>query len=237
MLGGALSRPAERFPNIFGRSEFLKEYPYFLPCAVPATFALIVWTVTYIFLKEVRIFRLLLLVILISSPQTVRSPASICQLLGFDKARVAASDVPIDESELPLPFRKVLIRPVLVAASNYALLALVEIGFRVLQPLFYSTPIALGGLGLSPPFIGGILSSFGIFNGLLQALFFAKLIRKFGAKTVFIAGIVSIIPSIALFPIANHFARQSTNGLSWWCWSAVGLQVSLSAILSCSYGT
>lgn len=53
MIGGALSRPAERFPEVFGNSTFLKTYPYFLPCAIPATFSLVAWIVTYLYLKEV----------------------------------------------------------------------------------------------------------------------------------------------------------------------------------------
>ena len=53
MAGGALSRPAERFPNLFGDNKFLKEYPYFLPCAVPATLSVVAWLGAFCFLKEV----------------------------------------------------------------------------------------------------------------------------------------------------------------------------------------
>lgn len=53
LIGGTLSRPAERFPNVFGNSEFLKTYPYFLPCAVPATFSALAFIITWLFLKEV----------------------------------------------------------------------------------------------------------------------------------------------------------------------------------------
>ena len=53
MIGGFLSKPTERFPSLFGNSQFLKEYPYFLACAVPATFSAIAWLVTLLFLKEV----------------------------------------------------------------------------------------------------------------------------------------------------------------------------------------
>lgn len=52
LIGGFLSRPADRFPNVFGNVEFLREYPYFLACAVPATFTAIAWIVTFLFLKE-----------------------------------------------------------------------------------------------------------------------------------------------------------------------------------------
>jgi hypothetical protein len=53
LIGGSLSRPADRFPNLFGHSQFLKTYPYFLPCAVPATFSALAWIVTFFFLREV----------------------------------------------------------------------------------------------------------------------------------------------------------------------------------------
>jgi hypothetical protein len=58
LIGGSLSRPADRFPNLFGHSQFLKTYPYFLPCAVPATFSALAWIVTFFFLREVRYFEL-----------------------------------------------------------------------------------------------------------------------------------------------------------------------------------
>ncbi|KAG0704461.1 hypothetical protein DFH29DRAFT_371692 [Suillus ampliporus] len=55
LVGGSLSRPADRFPEIFGRSELLKIYPYLLPCAVPAICASMAWLVTYFRLKEVSV--------------------------------------------------------------------------------------------------------------------------------------------------------------------------------------
>lgn len=55
MIGGFLSKPTERFPDTFGGNHFLKEYPYFLACAVPATFSAIAWFVTLVCLKEVSI--------------------------------------------------------------------------------------------------------------------------------------------------------------------------------------
>ena len=54
LIGGSLSRPAEKFPETFGHSEFFRTYPYFLPCAIPATFTIICWTVVFFFLEEVR---------------------------------------------------------------------------------------------------------------------------------------------------------------------------------------
>ena len=52
VIGGSLSRPAERHPELFGQSEFLKKYPYFLACSIPATFSIVACFVTLFFLKE-----------------------------------------------------------------------------------------------------------------------------------------------------------------------------------------
>lgn len=54
LIGGSLSRPADRFPGLFGQSTFLKTYPYFLACAGPALFTALAWFVTYMFLQEVE---------------------------------------------------------------------------------------------------------------------------------------------------------------------------------------
>ena len=71
---------------------------------------------------------------------------------------------------------------VLLSISNYAVLAIVEIAYLALQPLFLATPIELGGLGLPPPTIGIILGTFGVLNGFFQAMFFATLMDRWGPK-------------------------------------------------------
>ena len=58
-IGGYFSKPTEQFPDIFGDNAFLKEYPYFLACAIPATFSALAWFVTAFLLKEVRLVWLL----------------------------------------------------------------------------------------------------------------------------------------------------------------------------------
>lgn len=244
MIGGSLSRPAERFPRLFGNKEFFKNYPYFLPCAVPATLSAVAWVVTYFFLEE-----------------TVRSPKPVAQYFGFkhkqenitlptwngidetedspfvDTAPSMANSVPTINSlpgENPLPFRSILTRPVIIAAGNYAFLSLMDIAFRAIQPLFFSTPIHLGGLGLAPPAIGNLLAIFGILNGLFQLFFFARINDRWGSKNTFMAGIVSAIPMYASFPIINTLARH--QGYSIAVWTAVSFQIVISVGVSLSYG-
>jgi len=215
----------ERFPSLFGSNEFLKKYPYFLPCAVPATYTLCAWFITYFLLKE-----------------TVKNPTPLRDLFfkskNHDKQdRIADSQSVIherDDNEKPLPLRSLMTFRVIIAGSNYAFLSLVDISFRAIQPLFFSTPVELGGLGLSPSTIGNILSAYGIFNGCFQIFFFARIHDYWGSKKVFIAGITSGIPLFLSFPVINYIARE--QGYSATLWAAVGAQTLLSIMPSMSYG-
>ena len=139
-----------------------------------------------------------------------------------------------DRNESPVPFRELLTRRVIVAAANYAFLSLVDIAFRAIQPLFLSTPIHLGGLGLPPSTIGKILSIFGVLNGMFQVFFFAGIHDRWGSKKVFTAGIASALPAFACFPAINYLARIS--GYSNALWTLVGFQIVISIGLSLSYG-
>ncbi|KJA16892.1 hypothetical protein HYPSUDRAFT_206686 [Hypholoma sublateritium FD-334 SS-4] len=238
IIGGSLARPAERFPQLFGHSEFHKKYPYFLPCAVPATFSAVAWLVTFLFLEE-----------------TVRFPTPIAVLLGFRKAKATppASPAPepsalapsapaksaglVDDAtevDKPLPLRALLTRDVVVAAGNYASLSLVDIAFRAIHPVFLSTPIALGGFGLAPPAIGNLLSIYGVLNGVIQVFFFARLNDHFGSKRVFMCGIASAVPLFATFPLVNWLARE--RGYTPLVWAVVVLQIANSVAVSMAYG-
>ncbi|KAF9468194.1 member of major facilitator superfamily multidrug-resistance, DHA1 sub-family [Collybia nuda] len=228
IIGGSLSRPAERFPNVFGNNEFLKKYPYILPCAVPATFTAVAWLVTYFFLKE-----------------TVQSPVPISTFLGLKKGKADDDQKTIasyetdaipapSKDEKPMPLRSLLTPQVIIAAGNYASLSLVEIAYRAIQPLFFSTPIDVGGLGLPPPTIGNILSIYGVLNGAFQVFFFAKIHNYWGSKKVFMAGLFCAFPVFGTFPLINYLARS--QGLSTTVWAIVAFQTVMSLGMSLSYG-
>ncbi|KAI9060994.1 MFS general substrate transporter [Trametes sanguinea] len=224
IIGGSLSKPAERFPSLFGNSEFFKTYPYFLACSIPATFSAIACFVTLFFLKE-----------------TVRNPLSIRQLLRLSP-KVAAIEhdaqlpksLDVDDDSRPLPLRRLLVPRVIVAAANYGFLAIVDITLRAIQPVFLSTPVALGGLGLEPQTIGAILSLYGVTNGIVQIFLFGRIHDRFGTKRVYLAGVASMLPVFALFPFINELARL--EGLSPTVWALVLGQSLLSIIINFSYG-
>ena len=111
---------------------------------------------------------------------------------------------------------------------------------RALQPIFLSTPVELGGLGLDPPVIGTIMSFFGILNGIFTVFFFARMTDYFGAKGVFLMGMSAAVPCFSLFPLISFLARNSierTGGLGMEVWVTVGIQVALSVLICLCYGT
>ena len=138
------------------------------------------------------------------------------------------------EDDRPPPLRSILTRPVLISIANYCVLALVEIAFFVLLPLFLSTPIALGGLGLDPPRIGVILGTLGIADGVLQALFFARAVAAWGPKRVFQLGLAALVPLYMFYPLMNLYARA--HGVTWAVWAMVGAQQLLMVVMDMAYG-
>ncbi|KAI1797331.1 MFS general substrate transporter [Ganoderma leucocontextum] len=224
-IGGTLSHPAERHPDIFGQYEFLKKYPYFLACSIPATFSMLACFTTLFFLKE-----------------TVRKPVSLRTLLRLSPKEVAieSSDSTVvnvptaDDKSGPLPLKRLLVPRVIIPAANYAFLAIVDITLRAIQPVFYATPITLGGLGLNPQEIGWVLSVYGVINGFIQLSLFSRANDRFGSKRVYLTGIAMAVPVFALFPVINDIARA--EGMVPMVWGLVIGQALLSIAINFSYG-
>ncbi|KAF7330235.1 Major facilitator superfamily multidrug-resistance DHA1 sub-family [Mycena venus] len=207
IIGGFLARPADRF-EMFRNNQFLRKYPYFLPCAVPATFSLVAWTVTLLFLKETA-----------TGPSVISLPRLFRRKDDSDtikrKREVVVEDgtsSPVPESEKAVPLR----------------------GALAIHPVFLATPIELGGLGLSTSSIGNLLSVFGVLNGISQVFFFARVHDYLGSKMTFILGIASALPLFAAFPLLSYLAQ--TQGLSTLVWAIAFGQIVLSLGLSFSYG-
>ncbi|KAG8213043.1 MFS general substrate transporter [Butyriboletus roseoflavus] len=184
LYGGALAKPQERWPNIFP-GEFWATYPYFLPCLVSGCFTLFTFVVCATFMKE-------------SLPSKTGGPQP--ERLTVENS---PANPPTDDGQ-PIPMLALIkTYSVLIPCANYGTLALVEIGFLVLLPLFYSSPIEISGLAFPPSIIGTFLAIFGIVDGVVQILFAAKLIAWLGAKKVFCWAILWFYPLILLFPIMS----------------------------------
>ncbi|KAG2053000.1 MFS multidrug-resistance DHA1 sub-family [Suillus hirtellus] len=217
LIGGSLSRPADRFPDIFGRSELLKTYPYLLPGERDAENSSLDHTKC--------------------GYKSVPTKTPLWELIkgGFfgQKPRQPLSNVIVDPDEVkskPLPLRALLTSKVLSVTASYATTGLFQMGINSVLPVFYATPIELGGLSLDPPRIGTLLAASSVIHGIFQLLFYTRLIDCFGARAIHITGVSSGIPMVILFPMTNALARAYGIGMA--VWLCVVVQLMLKTILS-----
>ncbi|EMD34052.1 hypothetical protein CERSUDRAFT_117561 [Gelatoporia subvermispora B] len=212
-IGGQLAKPHDRWPNLF-TSEFWIKYPYFLPCAASSAFSALTFVIVAVFLKE-------------TVQRRKKAPTS-------PTGDIPSGPLQDDTTEEPASLRSLLVRPVLVSVANYGALALLDIAYLALLPLFLATPIEFGGLGMNPATIGTVLGSFGLMNGSFQALFFAKFVDRWGPKRVFMAGMTSFIPLFILPPIINMVARR--DGITALVWTLLAVQLFIGIIMDMSFG-
>ena len=152
--------------------------------------------------------------------------------LDYGTTRVSPpeSSTSIPEDKSPL-----LNRGLVMIYLNLVSLAFLDMGCIVLLPLFYSTSIPSGGLGLNPYNIGITLGTFGFVNAIVQARFLGPLIRKFGARKMYITCFPGLFGCYALYPILRYFSQRygRVNNLVVVC---MIVQLSFQMLVSASYG-
>ncbi|KAK7032778.1 MFS domain-containing protein [Favolaschia claudopus] len=218
LIGGVLSNPATKWPNTFGKIEVFRSHPYFLPCAVAGCIALASFAIAFIGLKEASLAR------------------------KHKKGRAQETDPllpeePPHEEEPhapPPPLRDLLTPPVLLALTTHGALHFSNMANDALVPLFFATPIKLGGLGLRPQDIGLILSVVGICNAIVQGLFGGRIIRYFGPRRIFIAGFYCLAVEFAMYPLVSSLAHRAgrVNGV---VLLALGCQLSTTFVIYLAY--
>ncbi|KAJ7110829.1 major facilitator superfamily domain-containing protein [Mycena crocata] len=222
LIGGSLARPHDRFPELFS-GRFWIEFPYFLPCLVTGGFVFLAWFVVLAFFKE-------------TVPGENGKPRSLPNAGEQDELHIRRDDQPPTDARRkgPRPLRELFVFPVVISISNYVALGFLNTTLAALLPLFLAMPIEIGGLGLPPPTIGLILSIYGVATGLVQILFFARFIRRFGEKRVFFNGMCTCLPVFVLFPLMSVIAQRS--GLSVVIWVLIGCVLALGALMDTSFG-
>ena len=122
-------------------------------------------------------------------------------------------DRPGNDTEIPLPLRALLTRPVVVSIANYCVHALLDIIRGTLIPLVWSTSVEFGGLGMNPATIGLWMGGYGLTNGVFQFVALPRIIGRFGPRRVFITSILCYVPIYMMFPFENLALRHSSRGL------------------------
>ncbi|KAI9439349.1 MFS general substrate transporter [Lactarius indigo] len=221
LVGGMLSRPQDRWPNVFSHS-FWGKYPYFLPCLATASYGLLSFSLAMIFLKET----------VKRDPVMKPNPEG-----SSDRPQVGAEDVldgPMKDTEKPVPLRALLTRPVVVSVANYGMIGMLDMTAGNFISLVWSTSVEFGGLSMSPASIGLWMTGYGLMEGVFQFFAFPRVVRRVGPRRIFIASIICFIPVYAMLPFENLVLRHSGHGMN----LAVGLLIVLqfSALTSSGMG-
>ncbi|KAH9052776.1 MFS general substrate transporter [Lactarius vividus] len=200
-IGGVLSRPQDRWPNVFSH-PFWGDYPYFLPCLATASYALLSFSLASIFLKET----------MKGDPVVKRNPEG-----NSDRPPVAAGEItdgPVKGTAKPVPLRALLTRPVVVSVANYGMTGMLDMTAGTLIPLVWSTSVEFGGLSMNPASIGSWMAGYGLMNGVFQFVAFPRIVRRFGPRRVFIASIILFSLVYIMLPFENLALRHSSHVLN-----------------------
>ena len=106
----------------------------------------------------------------------------------------------------------------------------------VLLPLFYSTSIPLGGLGLNPFIIGITFGTFGCINAVIQAKLLGPLIRRYGARKMYIVSCPCLFVCFTLYPVMR-FLTQLSGRVDGFVIACMIIQMSFYMCIYCTYGT
>ncbi|KAG1767185.1 MFS general substrate transporter [Suillus placidus] len=220
LTGGTLARPQDNWPRLFAHI-FWSKYPYFLPCAVSACGLVLGFFVLLFFLEETL--------------STKRRPKLTKTTLGISNGVDSDNREGLSHTS-NMSMRSLLIPTIIIPIANYAMLALLDIALVAILPLFFSTPIYLGGLGFSPSRIGLWMAIFAMADGTFQALFFAKIVDWVGPKRLFCVSVTCFMPAMLMFPIMSwlvHTRGTVDHAITF----ALISQISLTIIWDMAYGT
>jgi hypothetical protein len=92
------------------------------------------------------------------------------------------------------------------------MLTLLDMSAMALVPLVWSMLIDLGGLNLSPASISMWLSGYGCMNGILQFIFFPRIVRCLGPARTVLTSMAAYVITYTMFPFENLVARYTSCG-------------------------
>ncbi|KAJ5157199.1 glutamate carboxypeptidase [Penicillium canariense] len=209
-FGGALARPAEKHPDLFGGSAFLRRFPFVLPNIASACFFLVGITTGFLFLEETletkkgRYDPGLELGKALTRPCTSRKKR-LAELKGVDEERTSLLP---GETQPQQKKTKPVVRPswshIFTPQSNlvllsYTLMSGLSMAFDSVFPVFLHYPVQnfhdnpdvqlplkfASGFGVDAPQIGMFYTITGIIGMVIQFLCFPPVAKRYGVLKCF----------------------------------------------------
>ncbi|KAF7531933.1 hypothetical protein G7054_g8443 [Neopestalotiopsis clavispora] len=216
LIGGALAEPATQYPRVFGNVTLFREYPYALPSFVVGGIGLTAVITTALFVKET----------LKKQPSNERT----------DSAEGGASD-PAKSSATST--RQLLKSPdVPMVLYIYGHVMLLAIVYTAVVPVFWFTPISLGGFGFSPFQISIFMGLTGFSQAVWLLVFFPPLQHRLGTNGVLRLCSVAYPIAMACNPLLSVILRSGATTLFWvlvpiFCLIAPGISMAFTGVQLC----
>lgn len=187
LLGGALADPAHQYPGVFGHVQFFHDYPYALSSFVVAGLGFVGAFTAAFFVKET-----------------------------LDKGEVAEEDGVVKPTAESLSILEIIKSPgVGIVLYIYSHIMLLAFAYTAIVPVFWFTPVKLGGYGFVPYEISIMLAINGAAQALWLVVVFPPLQHRFGTNGVLRACAVAYPIFFAVCPLGNVLLRLGAERAFW----------------------
>ncbi|KAJ7298437.1 hypothetical protein O6H91_Y582400 [Diphasiastrum complanatum] len=205
-LGGYLSQPAIKYPNIFKNSLF-DRFPYFLPCLCITIFAVVTLAITFVLPETWH------------NHETTHAKSSNDN--GSDiKSQSRDATPSAVESGLATtenaPKKKTLLknRPLLASVAVFCIWSMHDIAYTEIFSLWALSPTSLGGLSLRSTDVGNVFAVSGFCMLVFQLSLFPRFTHRLGP--IIVVRIAAIL-TVPLLAACSYFSLLSKL----WLWVAI----------------
>ncbi|KAL1758831.1 major facilitator superfamily domain-containing protein [Schizophyllum commune] len=184
MIGGAFANAAQKYPSLFGY-DFLRQYPYFMPCFVTGSLGLLGFVLGWFSLEE-------------TLPTKRKMNMSRC-----DSPSPERSEAP----RLPSTWTLMQIPAVRALSISGFVLSFICTAFDVMFVLFCYSSVEHGGIHFSDSEIGMGLAASGVYAAFMQLCAMPLIIRRFDLAAAYNFS-MAVWPFVfAIFPAMQLTAR------------------------------
>ncbi|KAI9471941.1 MAG: major facilitator superfamily domain-containing protein [Benjaminiella poitrasii] len=242
MLGGFLSHPVSNYPNMFGNlgalSDFLIDYPYFLPCFISAFICTLGLIFGIFFLEETHIVHNEKstdndeeeALLTNNSSDNEQHYSTFKTNSNTGTIRIQHSPTPtVHDKRTPPTLKESLTPSVLSICITFGFFALQAVFMDELFPLYTASSRENGGLGFTPNEIGIALSYAGVVTLIGQIFVLPALTKRFGLLRLF-----QLVLSILIFLYLSqgiirvlYFVPDFHGETNTKLWVWIGLLISL----------